>query len=103
MAERKRGRVEGPRTRYHFRVSSDVDLTERLRALPAVHELAAAVNGGAPRWAAVEAARRIVAARRDVIRGGGEAAPVDVEEVRQLAASLAGPRLRRVVNATGVV
>ncbi|HUQ04254.1 MAG TPA: L-seryl-tRNA(Sec) selenium transferase [Kofleriaceae bacterium] len=75
----------------------------RLRELPAVHELAAAVDGGAPRWAAVEAARRIVAARRDVIRGGGEAAAVEVDEVRQLAASLAGPHLRRVVNATGVV
>jgi L-seryl-tRNA(Ser) seleniumtransferase len=76
---------------------------ERLRGLPAVHELAARVDGAAPRWAAVEAARRIVAARRDVIRGGGEAAAVEVEEVRQLAVSLAGPRLRRVVNATGVV
>jgi L-seryl-tRNA(Ser) seleniumtransferase len=75
----------------------------RLRELPAVHELAASVDGAAPRWAAVEAARRIVAARREVIRGGGEAAPVLVDEVRQLAASLAGPHLRRVVNATGVV
>ena len=75
----------------------------RLRALPAVHELAAAASGGAPRWAAVEAARRLVAARRDLIRAGGEATPVDVAEVRRLAASLAGPHLRRVVNATGVV
>jgi L-seryl-tRNA(Ser) seleniumtransferase len=79
------------------------DEVERLRALPAVHELAAGVDGRAPRWAAVEAARRIVAGRRDVIRAGGEAAVVEVEEVRRLAVALAGPRLRRVVNATGVV
>jgi len=85
------------------RPEPSADVAARLRELPAVHELAAAVDGGAPRWAAVEAARRIVATRRDAIRAGGEAAPVEVAEVQRLAASLAGPHLRRVVNATGVV
>jgi hypothetical protein len=96
-------------TSYHGVVSDDSQAETRavqagrLRELPAVHELAAVVDGGAPRWAAVEAARRIVAARREAIRAGGAAAPVEADEVRQLAAALAGPHLRRVVNATGVV
>jgi L-seryl-tRNA(Ser) seleniumtransferase len=75
----------------------------RLRDLPAVHELAASVDE-APRWAAVEAARRLVAARRDAILSGiSDEAAIAAEEVRALAVTLAGPRLRRVVNATGVV
>jgi L-seryl-tRNA(Ser) seleniumtransferase len=93
---------------------SDRDIGGLLRKLPAVHELAGAVDGAAPRWAAVEAARRLVAARREDILarattardGAADAtldASIDVDEVRRLAAALAGPRLRRVVNATGVV
>ena len=75
-----------------------------LRGLPAVHELAGAVDGGAPRWAAVEAARRLVAARRDaILSGASDDAGIAAGEVRALAATLAGPHLRRVINATGVV
>ncbi len=82
----------------------DPEQVARLKALPAVHVLADAVDGVAPRWAAVEAARRLVAERRDAIRSGSAAAStIGVDEVRQLAIALAGPRLRRVVNATGVV
>ena len=77
----------------------------RLRALPAVHELAATVDGAVPRWAAVEAARRLIATRRTTILSG---APDDADgtlaaDVARMAAGLAGPRLRRVINATGVV
>jgi L-seryl-tRNA(Ser) seleniumtransferase len=80
----------------------------RLRALPAVHELAAAAGDGAPRWAVVEAARRLIALRRAAILRSGAEPGADADaiaplEVARLAASLAGPRLRRVVNATGVV
>ncbi len=80
------------------------EVQTRLRALPAVHELAATVEGGAPRWAAVEAARRLIAARRAaILAGAGGDAGVATAAVAQLAGELAGPRLRRVVNATGVV
>ncbi len=76
----------------------------RLRALPAVHELAATATG-VPRWAAVEAARRLIAERRAALRAGaaGETAAIGADEVGRLARELARPRLRRVVNATGVV
>ncbi|HVK74918.1 MAG TPA: L-seryl-tRNA(Sec) selenium transferase [Kofleriaceae bacterium] len=79
------------------------DAQTRLRELPAVHALAATVDA-APRWAAVEAARRLVAARREAILSGASDDPrVTPAEVAELAVALAGPRLRRVVNATGVV
>jgi L-seryl-tRNA(Ser) seleniumtransferase len=72
--------------------------------LPAVHALAdqAAVLGGAPRWAVVEAARRTIAAAREAIIAGrdGEATAANVA---RLAAELARPPLVRVINATGVV
>jgi L-seryl-tRNA(Ser) seleniumtransferase len=72
--------------------------------LPAVHALAdeAAGLGSAPRWAVVEAARRTIDVARATIRGGGEPS-VTAAEVARLAAELARPGLRRVINATGVV
>ena len=72
--------------------------------LPAVHVLAEAASelGDAPRWAIVKAARRAIASRRDAMRGGGDAV-IDPAEVARAAAELARPRLRRVINATGVV
>ena len=77
---------------------------ELLRRLPAVHEVARAAGGDAPRWAVVEAARRAVAARRAAILAGeSESAEVAPAEVAAAAAALARPTLRRVVNATGVV
>jgi L-seryl-tRNA(Ser) seleniumtransferase len=76
----------------------------RLAKLPAVHALAdqAAALGKAPRWAVVEAARRTIAAARDEIRAGRDGA-TEAERVAKLAAELAKPHLRRVINATGVV
>ncbi len=75
----------------------------RLRALPAVPELAGAAGGAAPRLAAVEAARRLIAARRAAILSGAPDDVIAPAEVARLAATLAGPLLRRVINATGVV
>jgi L-seryl-tRNA(Ser) seleniumtransferase len=77
-----------------------------LSQLPAVHALAddAAALAEAPRWAVVEAARRSVAARRDAILAGAHVSPViAAADVAALATELARPRLRRVINATGVV
>jgi L-seryl-tRNA(Ser) seleniumtransferase len=79
---------------------------ELLRALPAVHELAAAAasEAAAPRWAVVEAARRVVARRRAAILAGEvDSAEVAVGEVAAAASAMVRPTLRRVINATGVV
>ena len=78
----------------------------RLAKLPAIHALAdeAEALGTVPRWAVVEAARRAVAARREAILAGkAESSAIAPLEVAQLAAELAKPPLRRVINATGVV
>jgi len=72
-----------------------------LRALPAVHELAAALD--APHVLAVAAARAAIEERRAEVLGG---APVDgdlVARARELLAELERPSLRRVINATGVI
>ena len=77
-----------------------------LAKLPAVHALAdeAEALGTVPRWAVVEAARRAVAARREAILAGkADSAAIAALEVAELAATLARPPLRRVINATGVV
>ena len=70
--------------------------------LPAVHALVDQVGDVAPRWAVVEAARRSIAKAREAIRAGTDGT-VDAGEVARLAAELARPALRRVINATGVV
>ena len=78
----------------------------RLAKLPAVHALAdeAEALGSAPRWAVVEAARRAIADRRTAILAGqADSAAIAALEVAELAARLARPALRRVINATGVV
>ncbi len=78
----------------------------RLAKLPAVHVLAddAEALGSAPRWAVVEAARRAIADRRAAILAGkAESSAIAALEVAELAATLARPPLRRVINATGVV
>ena len=78
----------------------------RLAKLPAVHALAdeAEALGTVPRWAVVEAARRAIAERRAAILAGqAESVAIAALEVAELAAQLARPALRRVVNATGVV
>ncbi len=77
-----------------------------LAQLPAVHVLAdaaAAVDGATPRWALVEAARRSVATKREQILAGGGDPSIPAGDVAALAAELARPALRRVINATGVV
>jgi L-seryl-tRNA(Ser) seleniumtransferase len=78
----------------------------RLAKLPAVHVLAdeAEALGSSPRWAVVEAARRAINDRRAAILGGTADSPViAAAEVAEVAAQLASPRLRRVINATGVI
>ncbi|HVK84297.1 MAG TPA: L-seryl-tRNA(Sec) selenium transferase [Kofleriaceae bacterium] len=81
-------------------------MREVLARLPAVHVLAdaAAQRATAPRWALVEAARRSIVERRAAIVAGTSTDPViDADVVAALAAELARPALRRVINATGVV
>jgi L-seryl-tRNA(Ser) seleniumtransferase len=72
-----------------------------LRSLPAVHELAAALD--APHPLAVAAARAAIEERRAAWLAG---APLDgdlVPRARELLAGLERPSLRRVINATGVI
>jgi L-seryl-tRNA(Ser) seleniumtransferase len=72
-----------------------------LSELPAVHELAAALD--APHVLAVAAARRAIDERRAQVLAG-EAAPTDVvTRARELLAALEQPSLRQVINATGVI
>jgi L-seryl-tRNA(Ser) seleniumtransferase len=81
-------------------------MREALSQLPAVHVVAdaAAALTAAPRWAIVEAARRAIAEKRAAIVAGSAAdATIDAAQVAALAAQLARPVLRRVINATGVV
>jgi L-seryl-tRNA(Ser) seleniumtransferase len=90
-----------------MRVVRCAAMREVLARLPAVHALAddvAALAAGAPRWAIVEAARRAIAQRRAAIVAGTSADPeIAPARVAALAAELARPALRRVINATGVV
>jgi L-seryl-tRNA(Ser) seleniumtransferase len=73
-----------------------------LRALPAVDVLAAQVD--APRPLAVAAARAVLDARRGELLAGDGAAGEDlVGRAQAWAAERAQPRLRRVLNATGVI
>jgi L-seryl-tRNA(Ser) seleniumtransferase len=94
---------------------SSPDLNERLRALPSVEEVAAALEReGAAHGPAVEAARAAIAARREAIVKGSDPvcigsayaadAPRDLlADARTLLDAAGRPRLRRVVNATGVI
>lgn len=84
------------------------DLNARLRALPSVEELANAL-GDVPHADAVRAARAVVAAARDGLRAGAGAGAGEDPAAALAAAARAWlaedskPRLRRVVNATGVI
>ena len=70
----------------------------RLRDLPSVDELARTADDPL----AVEAARTVLARAREQIQAGGE--PGDLAaRVREELARARGPRLRRVINATGVI
>jgi L-seryl-tRNA(Ser) seleniumtransferase len=76
-------------------------LTQRLRALPAVERVAAALD--APHGLAVEAARDAVEAARAALLAGG-ADEIDVlADARARLAAAQRPSLQRVLNATGVI
>ena len=79
------------------------EVNRALRALPAVHEvLAALADVEAPRALVVNEIRSAVERARRLARQGGEA-PDIAAEVRAAVAALRRPSLRRVINATGVV
>jgi L-seryl-tRNA(Ser) seleniumtransferase len=73
-----------------------------LSALPAVHELAAALD--APHVLAVAAARRAIDERRELVLAGSDSGrPSLLERARELLDQLQRPSMRRVLNATGVI
>ena len=81
------------------------DRVGRLRSLPSV-ELVAAGLDDVPHSAAVAAARRAIAERREALLAGAEDGTTlaDLtERARALAREASRPRLRRVLNATGVI
>ncbi|HEY3727685.1 MAG TPA: L-seryl-tRNA(Sec) selenium transferase [Solirubrobacteraceae bacterium] len=75
-----------------------------LRALPAVHELAAQLD--APHGPAVAAARRAIDEQRALLVAGGRPQsdePELLDRARALLVEGASPSLRQVINATGVI
>jgi len=72
-----------------------------LRSLPAVHELAGALE--APRALAVAAARRAIAEERAAIVAGATATADLLPRARELLTEIERGSLRRVINATGVI
>jgi L-seryl-tRNA(Ser) seleniumtransferase len=70
----------------------------RLRDLPSVDALARAVDDPL----AVDAARIVLARAREQIRAGAEPGNLD-EQLREELSAARAPRLRRVINATGVI
>jgi L-seryl-tRNA(Ser) seleniumtransferase len=73
-----------------------------LRALPAVHELAARLD--APHALAVAAARRAIDEERAAVREGEGPDPARLHDrARELLTELGRPSLRRVINANGVI
>jgi L-seryl-tRNA(Ser) seleniumtransferase len=78
------------------------DDARSLRRLPAVHELAAALD--APHHLAVSAARRAIDERRAALVGGAEGPEANLQaRARELLERLERRSLRRVINATGVI
>lgn len=80
------------------------EVAERLRALPSVEELAASL-ADVPHAAAVRAARAVIGAARERIVAGGDGETHDAlaEAARRWLAAELQPRLRRVINASGVI
>jgi L-seryl-tRNA(Ser) seleniumtransferase len=72
-----------------------------LRALPAVHELAAELD--APHRLAVAAAREAIAEYREAALTGAEPREDLLARARELLRQQSEPSLRRVINATGVI
>jgi L-seryl-tRNA(Ser) seleniumtransferase len=81
--------------------TGDDTASGNLSALPAVHELAAALDG--PHALAVSAARRAIAERRAEMLAGADSAGDLTPRAREHLAQLERPSLRRVLNATGVI
>jgi L-seryl-tRNA(Ser) seleniumtransferase len=77
------------------------DAASTLRSLPAVHELAAALD--APHALAVAAARQAIEEQRVAVLNGAPADRDLVARARELLAQHERPSLRRVINATGVI
>jgi L-seryl-tRNA(Ser) seleniumtransferase len=81
--------------------------SEKLRDLPAVHEVLGRLEHlltRYPRALVTEEVRRVLESRRAGIRAGNGAGQVAIEvEVERSLDALARPSLRRVINATGVV
>jgi L-seryl-tRNA(Ser) seleniumtransferase len=83
-----------------------VNQTEKLRALPAVHEVLAHLSpllAAYPHALLVEEIRRTLEEMRAGILGGHADGPAVEVRVEQRLAALERPSLRRVINATGVV
>ncbi len=74
---------------------------ERLRALPAVHELASGLS--APHRLAITAARAAIDEAREQIRTGGDPGGDIRARARELLLAAEQPSLVRVLNATGVI
>jgi L-seryl-tRNA(Ser) seleniumtransferase len=83
--------------------SRDRGRAERLRGLPSVEDLSERLAGVVPKRVAVRAARRALEQARERISGGAPGAG-DLEQLAcGLAADVLRPRLRGVLNATGVI
>jgi L-seryl-tRNA(Ser) seleniumtransferase len=84
-----------------------VSEAEKLRELPAVHEVLSRLEGVLtryPRELVTAEVRRVIESRRAGIRAGNGAGQVAIEvEVERSLEALARPSLKRVINATGVV
>src|SRR5713226_40501 len=84
-----------------------VSETEKLRELPAVHDVLSRLEGVLkryPRGLVTEEVRRVLESRRAGIRAGNGAGQVAIEvEVERSLEVIARPSLKRVINATGVV
>jgi L-seryl-tRNA(Ser) seleniumtransferase len=74
---------------------------QSLRALPAVHELAAVLD--APHALAVRAARQAIDEQRDAVRSGAKSLDDVTVRAREVLEQIGRLRYRRVINATGVV
>lgn len=80
--------------------------SEKLRALPSVHEILESLSDlqdSFPRALVVAETRRVLDSARAAILAGQEPEGSAASRVREALAALSRPALRRVINATGVV
>ena len=99
-------RSAGPRDAGREAGDTPQAVRDRLRSLPSVEELAARLQE-LPHPVRVSAAREAIAHRRRTIADGSDRDPVDLEgleaSARERALAELRPRLRPVLNATGVI